>query len=252
MPGTDKARLMERLEAFRERWAECACREGIRAVLGRAGVGEAVVESVEGEGEGEGAGAKAAEQATRIAKAVCIGLGSLSVDNVAAGVRSMWQLVCFLDIVGMLGAGPDAPPIALYAEDPVFNSLDEEILAELGVTIVQGRRSADGSRQEGAAQFIERDTLVFAPFMPSFMVLEDFLADRNPAIYIGNDVQATLELARTQARYSGDVDERTKKCIRVAEEFLAQGREVVILPEFDLHEHALAGQMIYWRKHVEE
>lgn len=199
MPGTDKARLMERLEAFRERWAECACREGIRAVLGRAGVGEAVVESVEG--EGEGAGAKAAEQATRIAKAVCIGLGSLSVDNVAAGVRSMWQLVCFLDIVGMLGAGPDAPPIALYAEDPVFNPLDEDILAELGVTIVQGRRSADGSRQEGAAQFIERDTLVFAPFMPSFMVLEDFLADRNPAIYIGNDVQATLELARTQVRY---------------------------------------------------
>lgn len=34
----------------------------------------------------------------------------------------------------------------------------------------------------------------------------------------------------------------------MAEEFLAQGREVVTLPEFDLHEHALAGQMIYWRK----
>lgn len=48
--------------------------------------------------------------------------------------------------------------------------------------------------------------------------------------------------------YSGDVDERTRRCIRVAEEFLAQGREVVTLPEFDLHEHALAGQMIYWRK----
>ncbi|EKG14742.1 hypothetical protein MPH_08017 [Macrophomina phaseolina MS6] len=160
----------------------------------------------------------------------------------------MWQLVCFLDIVEMLRRGGEEGTVAVYAEDPVFNALDEEILGELGVTVVQGRRLTDGSRQEGAAQFIERDSFVFAPFMPSFMVLEDFLADRDPAIYIGNDVQATLELARSQVRYSGDVDERTRRCIRVAEEFLAQGREVVTLPEFDLHEHALAGQMIYWRK----
>lgn len=198
MPGMGKEKLLERLGKFRERWAECGCRVGIREVLGRAGVGEGggeVVKSVEGAVEEE-------EQRggeLTIRGAVCIGLGSLSVDNVAAGVRSMWQLVCFLDIVEMLAGGAEA--VALYAEDPVFNALDEEILQELGVTVVQGRRLTDGSRQEGAAQYIERDSLVFAPFMPSFMVLEDFLADKDPAIYIGNDVQATLELAKSQVRY---------------------------------------------------
>ncbi|OJD34949.1 uncharacterized protein BKCO1_19000139 [Diplodia corticola] len=274
MPGVGKERLLERLGKFRERWGECGCRRGIGGVLGRAGVvvgaggggeGEDGEKREEREGEredGEDGGGGARRKPVGIRNAVCIGLGSLSVDNVAAGVRSMWQLVCFLDIVGMLNAGGGGGAsggggdgdggVKMYAEDPVFNDLDVEVFEELGITVVQGLRSTDGSRQEGAAQFIEPDSFVFAPFMPSFMVLEDFLADRDPAIYVGNDVQATLELARSQVRYSGDVDERTRRCIRVAEEFLAQGREVVTLPEFDLHEHALAGQMIYWRKPAEE
>ncbi|KAL1638715.1 hypothetical protein SLS58_008638 [Diplodia intermedia] len=259
MPGASKEWLLERLGKFRERWGECACRRGIGEVLGRAGVagagsesGSGVDDDDEGEEGGEGGEEKKDGRKNRVVirNAVCVGLGSLSVDNVAAGVRSMWQLVCFLDMVGMLsGAGGR---VKMYAEDPVFNALDVEVFEELGITVVHGLRSTDGSRQEGAAQFIEPDSFVFAPFMPSFIVLEDFLADRDPAIYVGNDVLATLELARSQVRYSGDVDERTRRCIRVADEFLAQGREVVTLPEFELHEHALAGQMIYWRKPAEE
>lgn len=171
MPGTDKTKLMARLRAFRERWGECQCREGVRAVLGGSST-----------------------TTTTIRQAVCIGLGSLSADNVAAGVRSMWQLVCFLDVVEALGG----EMMQVYAEDPVFNALDEEVLGEVGVRVVRGRRA---SGQEGAARFIARDSFVFAPFMPSFMVLEEFLADRDPAVYVGNDVQATLELARSQVRY---------------------------------------------------
>ncbi|KAF4542686.1 uncharacterized protein LTHEOB_7416 [Lasiodiplodia theobromae] len=259
MPGASKEWLMDRLVKFRERWAECACRRGIEEVLERAGVvGAGAVESVEkaaGEAGEKGGGEddKGGGGKRKIRNAVCIGLGSLSVDNIAAGVRSMWQLVCFLDIVGMLSESAAAgEEVKMYAEDPVFNTLDEEIFEELGITVVKGLRSTDGSRQEGAAQFIEPDSLIFAPFMPSFIMLEDFLAGKDPAIYIGNDVLAMLDLAKSQVRYSGDVDERTRRCIQAAEEFLAQGREVVALPEFDLHEHALAGQMIYWRKPTEE
>ncbi|KAL1627916.1 hypothetical protein SLS54_002183 [Diplodia seriata] len=258
MPGASKEWLLERLGKFRERWGECACRRGIGEVLGRAGVAgaesesESSVDDDEGEEGGEEKKDNNKKNRVVIRNAVCVGLGSLSVDNVAAGVRSMWQLVCFLDMVGMLSGGGAGGPVKMYAEDPVFNALDVEVFEELGITVVHGLRSTDGSRQEGAAQFIEPDSFVFAPFMPSFIVLEDFLADRDPAIYVGNDVLATLELARSQVRYSGDVDERTRRCIRVADEFLAQGREVVTLPEFELHEHALAGQMIYWRKPAEE
>lgn len=210
MPGASKEWLMDRLVKFRERWAECACRRGIEEVLEKAGVvGAGVVESVEkaaGEGEagekGEGVEDKGGGGKRKIRNAVCIGLGSLSVDNIAAGVRSMWQLVCFLDIVGMLSESAAAgEEVKMYAEDPVFNTLDEEVFEELGITVVKGLRSTDGSRQEGAAQFIEPDSLIFAPFMPSFIMLEDFLAGKDPAIYIGNDVLAMLDLAKSQIRY---------------------------------------------------
>ncbi|KAK7537119.1 uncharacterized protein J3D65DRAFT_367299 [Phyllosticta citribraziliensis] len=276
MPGTSKEQLLDRFAAFRERWRESACVVELRDLLERTDLDakrrreqqQQQQQSEDQEWWGLAQGSRASRTSRTIENAVVLGLGSLSIDNIAGGVRSMWQLVCFLEMVALLSGGSDSSgtkgksastPVPVYAEDPVFNALDEEVLASLGVEIVRPRKggaaatAAADDENAGSARLIADSTFVFAPFMPSFVMMEEFLRARDPLVYVGNDIGGMLELGRSQLKYSSstsDTDDhnRTRKCIGIAEAFLSSNRGVATMPDFDLHPHALAGQMIYWRK----
>ncbi|KAK7513458.1 uncharacterized protein IWZ02DRAFT_82885 [Phyllosticta citriasiana] len=291
MPGTSKEQLLDRFAAFRERWRESACVVQLRDLLERTDLDVQRDQRARWRQQ-QSIGAQGKEQAEwgleqggsankTIENAIVLGLGSLSIDNIAGGVRSMWQLVCFLEMVALLNGGGGSsssssseangksaptPSVPVYAEDPVFNALDEEVLASLGVEIVRPRKggvvaaaascgsvaAADEENAAGSAGLIADSTFVFAPFMPSFVMMEEFLSTRDPLLYVGNDIAGMLELGRSQLKYSStsDTDDhnRTRKCIGIGEAFLSSNRGVAIMPDFDLHPHALAGQMIYWRK----
>ncbi|KAK8185242.1 uncharacterized protein BKA78DRAFT_32642 [Phyllosticta capitalensis] len=285
MPGTSKEKLLERFAAYRERWRESVCVNELRELLERADLDVQRDQRLRSRQQQQRQGGEGAEQGEEqgecemenssgarktIENAVVLGLGSLSIDNIAGGVRSMWQLVCFLEMVALLSSNSEEtyatktariaresaamPRVHVYAEDPVFNSLDEEVLADLGIEIVRPRKGGAGAIEEegGSAQLIGSASFVFAPFMPSFVMMEEFLSERDPLVYVGNDIAGMLELGRSQLKYSssgadGDAH-RTRKCIAIAEAFLSPNRGVATMPEFDLHPHALAGQMIYWRR----
>ncbi|KAK8155912.1 hypothetical protein IWX90DRAFT_489842 [Phyllosticta citrichinensis] len=286
MPGTSKEQLLDRFAAYRERWRESACVVELRDLLERTDLDvqrrrqQHQQHQQQLEDQAWWGLAQGGRASRTIENAVVLGLGSLSIDNIAGGVRSMWQLVCFLEMVALLSGGSDSSgtkgksastPVRVYAEDPVFNALDEEVLASLGVEVVRPRKggaaataaTAADEENAGSARLIADSTFVFAPFMPSFVMMEEFLRAGDPLVYVGNDIAGMLELGRSQLKYSrfaesivfllnsaSDTDDhnRTRKCIGIAEAFLSSNRGVATMPDFDLHPHALAGQMIYWRK----
>lgn len=86
----------------------------------------------------------------------------------------MYQLAAFKTVVDALAARDAVPPQA-FAQDPVFNALDKELLGRLGITVVQ---------HPAAFHLICRDTFAFLP-RPTFVVTRGVLS-RMPGMYIGS------------------------------------------------------------------
>jgi hypothetical protein len=127
--------------------------------------------------------------------AVLVGLGRL--DTTDADIRPVWQLVFFLDAVGVLGAERDnadgsRPPIKMYAQDPIFGPLETEMLAAFDVEIVADPAAWD---------LVSRSALLFAPFVHWDTVLRRGLATRDPLLYIGANLSEIVELLERSDGY---------------------------------------------------
>ncbi|KAF2032124.1 hypothetical protein EK21DRAFT_61781 [Setomelanomma holmii] len=158
-----------------------------------------------------------------VKKAVCIGIGSFTRDWEHRW-RSMWQLVLFLDIIGYLGQ------VRMYAQDPAFAPLDVEFLDRLDITKVD----------TGIETHITPESYVFSPFVDWYILLPIFLAEKDPALYVGNEI---LDDYGAYA-HSEDKRKKLKECNELGKKFL-RGRERVNLRDFENHAHALNGMVVY-------
>jgi hypothetical protein len=121
----------------------------------------------------------------------------------------------------------------LYAQDPAFTPLDTAFLSALNISVLTS----------SIESHITPSSFVFAPFVDWFLLLPLFLQNKDPELYIGNEV---LENYRPFA----NTDEKRvvlAECNRLGKVFL-EGREKRKVPEFELHGAALEGLVVYWKE----
>ncbi|KAF2124299.1 hypothetical protein P153DRAFT_390849 [Dothidotthia symphoricarpi CBS 119687] len=207
--GLTSEKLLEDFKKLEDRWTETTCAKQIKAILDR--------------------------REWDIGVAVCIGIGSFSLDWHHRH-RSLWQLVLFMDVVGHLKE--QNPSLTLYAQEPTFTPVDIAFLKSLAVTVVES----------AVESHISPQTFVYAPFVDWCILLPVFLKDKKPALYVGNEIQDDYT-AVTQGK-KGSL-EKLDESNEVGKKFL-QEREMARLEEFDMHLNALSGLCIYWNKEGEE
>ncbi|KAF2433055.1 hypothetical protein EJ08DRAFT_695079 [Tothia fuscella] len=120
--------------------------------------------------------------------AVAVGLSSLRKtkggwkpvkvkDKVAE--RSMSQMAFFMAIVQLLRRSGHT--ISVYAQNPGFDEIDQELLGQLGITILRSERAFSA---QPASRHLKTNTFIFIPWLP-FPVLCQLWAGTTPALYIG-------------------------------------------------------------------
>lgn len=81
---------------------------------------------------------------------------------------------------------------------------------------------------------------MFAPFVDWDLLLSVFLKDKDPEVYVGNDVlDDYTPYANTETKMKV-----LEECNGLGKRFL-QGRGGVRVPEFGVHAHALNGLVVY-------
>ncbi|KAJ4295042.1 hypothetical protein N0V90_007050 [Kalmusia sp. IMI 367209] len=127
--------------------------------------------------------------------------------------------------------------LTLYAQEPAFTPLDTAFLSRLDVTTLPS----------SIETHITSTSFVFAPFVDWYLLLPQFLKQKEPDLYIGNEILSSYgPFANTNEKI--DVLE---ECNELGKSFL-EGRERRRVPEFEEHGSALEGLMIYWKEHDDE
>jgi hypothetical protein len=161
--------------------------------------------------------------------AVCIGIGSFARDWEQRW-RSLWQLVLFVHVIRLLGNDND---ITTYAQDPAFTTLDMDFLKLFDITTVQ----------TGIEKHISTESFVFSPFVDWFILLPTFLKEKDPAVYVGNEILDDYTTYAQTAEKQAKLDE----CNKIGATFLL-GREKQKLADFEGHAHALNGMVVYLKE----
>lgn len=121
--------------------------------------------------------------------------------------------------------------VKLYAQEPAFTSLDHEFLALLSINVCA----------DDIATHITPDSFVFSPFVDWFMLLPLFLKEKDPVLYVGNEI---LDDYGAFAQ-SEEKREKLKECNELGQQWLEK-RCGAKLREFEMHPHALNGMIVYW------
>ena len=108
--------------------------------------------------------------------------------------------------------------ITLYAQDPCFNAVDKDFLRSLNVTILKGN---------GCFSKITSNSLVFHPCLPGHVIKDHILPRPAAALYVGSSLRGLNEF-----------------------EWLGEA-SWTLLPDFPLHETALASMGICVAKKAE-
>jgi hypothetical protein len=129
----------------------------------------------------------------------------------------------------------------MYAREPAFNALDINFLSQLlSITVLD--------TNEHTQSHITPSSFIFAPFVDWFILLPHYLKNKDPELYLGN------EILTEYARFAGADEEKRAvvgECECVGSAFL-KGRKRVRLVEFELHGNALNGLVVHLRVEEEE
>jgi hypothetical protein len=201
--GITASKLLSELEKLQERWKDSAVARQIGELL--------------------------SGKSWDIHEAACIGIGSFSRDWEHRW-RSMWQLVLFIDIIQLLKESDRK--VQVYAQDPAFTALDMEFLELLNITKVA----------TGIESHITTRSFVFSPFVDWYILLPTFLKDKDPVLYVGNEILDDY----TPYAQTEDKKEKLEECNDLGKAFL-EGKESVQLKDFEEHAHAFNGMIVYWK-----
>lgn len=119
----------------------------------------------------------------------------------------------------------------LYAQEPAFTSLDHDFLSLVSINVCAN----------DIATHITPQSFVFSPFVDWYLLLPIFLKDKDPVLYVGNEI---LDDYGAYAQ-SEEKREKLEECNILGQGWLAK-RNVVKLRDFEMHPHALNGMVVYW------
>ncbi|KAF3479732.1 uncharacterized protein GIQ15_06708 [Arthroderma uncinatum] len=159
---------------------------------------------------------------------VCIALGSPSgflrgglVDRRSV---SLFQLAAFTSIRDLLTGSDDSSRIEkCYAQDPVFNTLDTELLESLNIEVL---------KDSSAFKLVNENTLLFAPGMERSHLLE--LLPLNPILFFGGPLDSSHSISAPEEESS------------ILAEF-TQKTQSIRLPEFEPNTAPFWGTSLFWR-----
>ncbi|SMQ49270.1 unnamed protein product [Zymoseptoria tritici ST99CH_3D7] len=173
----------------------------------------------------------------KLDKALCLGIGSLSRENLECRKRSMWQFVVFCDLVEqMRGEGVE---LEVLAQEPGFTELDVEFLDVLGVKVLE-TRLGDGTMGLGPAkEQLGEGTLVYEPFIDMNAVMLEEMVSAGVGLYVGSSIGGIL----------GRRGEN--EASRLVEKFRA-GREMLRFPTFDVDPNVFDGIQVYWTEEKDD
>ncbi|KAL1604813.1 hypothetical protein SLS60_004353 [Paraconiothyrium brasiliense] len=202
--GLTEEKLLEELNTMERKWEKTSCAKNLARMLGL--------------------------RDWTVKEAACIGIGSFSIDW-DHRYRSMWQLVLFKAVIKLVQQ--QGKPLALYAQEPAFTPLDVSLLARLGITAVAS----------SVESHITSTSFVYAPFVDWYILLPIFLKNKDPELYIGNEILGDYKT------YANSEDKKAvlEECNELGKSF-AYKRERRKVPEFEEHGNALEGLMIYWKE----
>lgn len=83
--------------------------------------------------------------------------------------------------------------------------------------------------------------------MDWFILLPIFLKNKDPDLYIGNEILDDY----SQYAKSEEKERALEECNEIGKAFI-EGRECVRVPDFALHAHALNGLVVYWQEDSKE
>jgi hypothetical protein len=178
---------------------------------------------------------------------VCIGLGSPSgfvqggwVDRRSVAMYQLAALTTMIDCVNQHRATSTSTPqglaqIRIIAQDPVFNTLDIQLLSSLGITAVDS--------PEGFNAVTDK-TFLFAPGAERRHLR--LMLPANPVIMFGGPLEEGPSLTARGFKDDDDVNEKDDglKCLA---EYVAQTRSVN-LQEFEARPEAFWRMRVYWRE----
>jgi hypothetical protein len=121
--------------------------------------------------------------------------------------------------------------LKLYAQEPAFTPLDHDFLSLLSINVCV----------DDIATYITPRSFVFSPFVDWYLLLPIFLKDKDPVLYVGNEILDDYgAFAQSQEKR-----EKLEECNKMGRNWLEK-RSMVKLREFEMHPHALNGMVVYW------
>ncbi|KAL1974629.1 hypothetical protein VTN31DRAFT_4833 [Thermomyces dupontii] len=157
-------------------------------------------------------------------KIVCIGLGSPSgfvgggwVDRRSVALYQLAALRSIMDCPALHQPSSSHRRVPVYAQDPVFNALDVQLLASLGITVVS---------HPAGFEMVDGRTFLYAPG-----------AERK-------HLEVLLEAGDPPLVFGGPLEDFPSEPLSA---FLAR-RNAVRVPEFDANGHAFWKMSLYYPK----
>lgn len=177
---------------------------------------------------------------------VCIGLGSPSgfvqggwVDRRSVAMYQLAALTTIIDCVKHRAAAiptqQESTDLKIIAQDPVFNTLDIELLALLGITAVE---SPEGFNA------VSNKTFLFGPGAERRHLR--LMLPSNPVVVFGGPFEEGPSLTARGFNDDEDINEKDDGSKFLAD-FVAQTRSVKI-QEFEARSEAFWRMRIYWRE----
>lgn len=174
--------------------------------------------------------------------AICAGLGSLNTESLVHKKTRMWQFVVFLWLVEEAQRKENDSDVQeafkCYAQEPRFTPTDVEVLKHFDIVVLP---------ELNGRNFVNEKTLLFAPFLPWSLLLNDFLQAGTPAICVTNDVAESVEMLQMGIKHATKPfdsegislqEEDLRECERVGRTFLEK-RTGVAFPAFEFHAECL-------------
>ncbi|KAI5207829.1 hypothetical protein E4T39_01762 [Aureobasidium subglaciale] len=231
LPPIDRSLTLEKLldehKRCKQQWVNSEARRWLQQLLAR----------------------QMSESGWSLNKAVCVALGSPSLSW-ANRLRSVWQLVMFMDLVDMVRPRlKHGDELKLYAQEPRFTSLDREFLKSLDILVLE---------QPRAEEVVDGSSLIFIPCLEWVLELPFMLVAAKSPLYISSSMHWVAEEAeRARQRLAND-PEGSNRVQKDCDDALAASKAVLDthhehkIPEADFADgHSLA-MTIYTLKHVEE
>nr|POF06950.1 hypothetical protein CFP56_31574 [Quercus suber] len=195
--------------------------------------------------------------------AICLGSHSFSRDNFRNRQRAVMQFVAFIDTVRYLQTLQDAP-IAMYAQDPTYTSLDRTWLAR--VKVVPTDLNLDSLKVTGlgpARDLLQPTSLVFELFMEVGTEAALELFGSNMILYVGSSLDHIIKRASASTNVrdvAKGFHEGSKDYVQtrnsnahsdVATRF-QQGRRKLGFPTFEEDPTIFEGLQMYWKEPTDE